>query len=67
MIKYIFNVHINYYRLRLTNDRPDLSSERVPHRDKKKKKESNFPTENFGREIMSGQKPRVGLTPRHTN
>jgi hypothetical protein len=24
---------VNYYRLRKTNDRPDLSSEREPHED----------------------------------
>jgi hypothetical protein len=55
-------IQTNYYRLRLTNDRPDLSSERVPHRDKKK---SNFWTETLQQEIMSGHNARLGSTPRH--
>jgi hypothetical protein len=59
-------IQTNFYRLKLTNDRPDLRSERAPHRDKKKKKKkSNFPTETFRREIMSGHKPRMGSTQRH--
>jgi hypothetical protein len=32
---YLMFVHTNYYRLSLANNRPDLSSERSPHRDKK--------------------------------
>jgi hypothetical protein len=30
--KSLIYILINYYRLRMTNDRPDLSSERAPHR-----------------------------------
>jgi hypothetical protein len=44
-------IALDYIDKRLTNDRPDLSSERAPHRDKtvtlKKKK--------------SGQKSQIGL------
>jgi hypothetical protein len=43
---------INYYRLRMTNDRPDLLSERAPHRDK---------TATFGQKVISGHKSQNGL------
>jgi hypothetical protein len=45
-------IQINYYKLRKTNDRPDLSSERAPHRDK---------TATFGQELISGHKSHSGL------
>jgi hypothetical protein len=31
------------------------------------RQESNFPTDIFRREIMSGHKPRMGSAPRHTD
>jgi hypothetical protein len=37
---------INYYRHGMTYDRPDLSSERAPHRDKTALSENNLRTEN---------------------
>jgi hypothetical protein len=37
----------NYYKLRLKNYRPNLSSERVPHRDK---------TATFGQQVISAHK-----------
>jgi hypothetical protein len=46
---------INYYRLRMTNDSPDLSSEKAPHRD------SNFQRTNFGQKVISGHKFQSGL------
>jgi hypothetical protein len=42
----------NYYRLRLRKDRPDLSSERAPHKNKRA---------NFGQEAISGFKSRRGF------
>jgi hypothetical protein len=42
----------NYYRLRLTKDIPDLSSERAPHKNK---------TSTFGQEAISGHKSQSGL------
>jgi hypothetical protein len=32
--KYLMYILTNYFKLRLTNDRPDLSSETAPYRDK---------------------------------
>jgi hypothetical protein len=46
---------INHYGLRVINDRPDLSSERAPHRDK---------TTTFGQKVAS---PGAGSTPRHNH
>jgi hypothetical protein len=45
---------ITYYRLRVRNDRPDLSSERALHRDK-------TATTTFGQKEISGHKPQSGL------
>jgi hypothetical protein len=46
------HVLTNYYRLRLTKDRHDLSSERALHRDK---------TATFRQEAISGHKSQSGL------
>jgi hypothetical protein len=43
---------INYNRLRLTNERPDLLSERAPQRDK---------TATVGEEVISGHKSQNRL------
>jgi hypothetical protein len=48
---------INYYRLRMTNNRPDLSSERALHRDKA----TTFRQSTFGQKVISGHKSQSGL------
>jgi hypothetical protein len=42
----------NYYRVRMIKGRPDLSTERAPHRDK---------TTTFGQKVTSGHKFQSGL------
>jgi hypothetical protein len=44
---------INYYRLRMTNDRPDLSSARALNSDSQ--------TTNFEQKVISGHKFQSGL------
>jgi hypothetical protein len=51
----------NDYRLRLTNDRPDLSSERAP----KKRQDRRHETSKGKQHLVVS--PRVGLIPRHTD
>jgi hypothetical protein len=54
--KYLTYLLTNSYRLRLINDRLDLSSEKVPHRDK-----SNVQVATFRKEVISGHKSQSGL------
>jgi hypothetical protein len=53
----------NYYELRLTNDRPDLSSQRAPRIDRK----ATFRQQPSSRKWCLVTSPRVGSTPRHTD
>jgi hypothetical protein len=55
--KYLMYILINYFRPRLTNDRPDLSSERAaPQR-----QDSNFHKATFRQEVISGDRSQSGL------
>jgi hypothetical protein len=56
-------IQINDYRLRLTKDRPDLSSERAPLQ----RQDSNFQTITLEQEEMSGQKSHSGFNTGHTD
>jgi hypothetical protein len=47
---------INYYGLRMTSDRPDLSPERAPNRDN---------TATFGQKVISGHKSQSIVCPFH--
>jgi hypothetical protein len=50
---YIF---MNYYRLRMTNDRPNLWPERAPPQ----RQDSNFQT-TFGQKVIAGHKSQSRL------
>jgi hypothetical protein len=55
--------------IQITTDRDRQMTDPASHQRRRptETKKSNFPTENFRREIMSAHKPRVGSAPRHTD